>query len=68
MKEIEIFSVSPLRTRKCDNYSDRNQENKQRADTKKTAKKIRMITLLGAIEKSPILLSKYWKINNYKAP
>ena len=34
---------------------------KQRTDTKTDAKKIRVITLQGTIEKSPILISQYWK-------
>jgi hypothetical protein len=38
---------------------------KQRTDTKKDAKRmqkgLKLITLLGALEKCPILLSQYWK-------
>ena len=38
----------------------------QRTDTKRDAKGLRMITLKGAIEKSPILLSQYWKNYYFK--
>ena len=34
---------------------------KQSIDTKTDAKGLRVISLQGAIEKSPILLSQYWK-------
>ena len=34
---------------------------KQRTDSKKDAKRIKWITLQVVIEKSPILLSQYWK-------
>ena len=37
---------------------------KQRTDTKKMQRGLRVITLQGAIEKSPILLSQYWKMND----
>ena len=38
------------------------QKNNQRTDTKMDAKGLRVITLQGAIEKSPILLSQYSKL------
>ena len=38
---------------------------KQRTDTKKMQRGLRVITLQGAIEKNPILLSQYWKINDW---
>ena len=34
---------------------------KQRTDTKRMQRELRVITLQGTIEKSPILLSQYWK-------
>ena len=34
---------------------------KQRTDTKRMQRGFRVITLQGAIEKCPILLSQYWK-------
>ena len=34
---------------------------KQRTETKKNAKRIRVLTLQGEIEKSQIMLSQYWK-------
>ena len=34
---------------------------KQRTVTKRDTKRIKVITLQGAIKKSPILLSQYWK-------
>ena len=34
------------------------------ADTKKEAKRLKAITLKGAIEKRTIILSLYWKMNN----
>ena len=36
-------------------------KNKQRTDTKRMQRGLRVIPLQGAIEKSPILLSQYWK-------
>ena len=48
-------------TVKSDNFRKSNQK-KRRAYTKTEAKKIRAITLQGAIEKRPILiLYEYWK-------
>jgi hypothetical protein len=38
---------------------------KQRTDTKKMQRGLRVITLQGAIEKSPILLPQYWKLNDW---
>ena len=37
---------------------------KQITDTKKDAKGLKLITLQGAVEKSPILLSQYLKMND----
>ena len=45
-------SFTPL---KSDNFRESNQEKKQRADIKNEAKKFKVITLQGALEKSPIL-------------
>ena len=39
-----------------DNFSERNQDKKQRADIKIEEKQLRVITLQGANEKRPILL------------
>jgi len=45
---------------KSDNFRERERlKKKQRTDTKRDAKGLRVITLQGAIEKSPILLSQY---------
>ena len=65
-----IFSLSPLRARKSDNYcyrdswkSDNFRERaiKKRKELipKRMQRGLRVITLQGAIEKSPILLSQY---------
>ena len=60
---MEFFSLSPLRTSnkyryrdrwKSDNLRESNKEKKQKACTKKLTKKLRLITLQEAIEKSPI--------------
>ena len=63
-----IFSLSPLRARKNDNYRYRDswereshQERSKELIPKRMQKGLRVITLQGAIEKSPILLSQYWK-------
>ena len=37
---------------------------KQRTDTEKDAKRIKIITLQGAIKKNPIITSQYWKMND----
>ena len=66
---LKALAISPLIARKSDNYHYRdswesnNRERKQRAETKKN-KKLRAMTLEGAIEKRLILLSQYWKIIN----
>ena len=67
-----ILSLSPLKARKSDNYRYRDSwkndnfrkeanKKKQRTDTKKMQRGLRVITLQGAIEKSSILLSQYLK-------
>ena len=64
--------LSPLRARKSDNYSYRDswKSNNFRKEAIKKSKELipkrmqrwlRVITLQGVIEKSPILLSQYWK-------
>ena len=72
-KSKVIFSLSPLRARKSDNYryrdswksdSFRERTIKKRSKElilKRMQRGLRVITLQGTIEKSPILLSKYWK-------
>ena len=48
---------------KSDNYSETNQEKKQRHDTKYKAKKIRLTTLQGANEKFILILEKKNNLN-----
>ena len=72
-KSNVIFSLPPLRARKSDNYRYRDSlksDNFRERTIKKTSKELiqkrmqrglRVITLQGAIKKSPILLSQYWK-------
>ena len=55
-----ILSLSPLRARKIDNF--RKEAIKKEAKIlKRMQRGLRVITLQGAIEESPILLSQYWK-------
>ena len=68
-----IFSLSPLRAKKSDNYrycdswkSDNFRERaiKKEANNlykKKMQRGLNVITLQGAIKKIPKLLSQYWK-------
>ena len=71
-----IFSLSPLRARKSDNYLCRDSwkiDNFRERAFKKEAKNgyqkgLRVITLEKAIKKSPILLSQYWKMNDWMSP
>ena len=63
-----IFSLSPLRARKSDNYRYRDSwksdnfrerqpsKKKQRTDTKKDAKGLKLITLQGAIGKEKLMI------------
>ena len=67
-KVTVIFSLSPLRSRKSNNYRYRNSwksEERERAikiEAKNWYQKgLRVITLQEAIKKSQILLSQYWK-------
>ena len=46
---------------KCDNFRKRVIKRSKELITKSIQRGLRMITLQGAIEKSPILLSQYWK-------
>ena len=71
-----IFSLSPLRVKKRDNYGYRDScksgnfgkraiKNKEKKIKELIPKRMqrgsRVITLQGAIEKSPIFLLQYWK-------
>ena len=68
--------LSPLRAKKSDNYlvgraitlEREPSKKKQITDTKKAAKRLRVITLQEAIEKSPILLCNIGKMNDWMAP
>ena len=64
--------LSPLRARKSNNYRYRDSwksdnfreraiKKSKELIPKRMQKELRVITLQGAIEKSPILLSQYWK-------
>ena len=69
-KVTVIYSLSPLRARKSDKYRYRNswksdnfrkEAIKKELIPKRMQRGLRVITLQGAIEKSPLLLSQYWK-------
>ena len=56
-----IFSLSPIRARKSNNFKERAIKKSKELIPKRMLRGLRVITLQGAIEKSPILLSHYWK-------
>ena len=59
-KVTEHFLLLTQRSKNCDNYLESNQERSKELIPKL---KQRGLTLQGALEKNPILLSKYWKMN-----
>ena len=70
VKKKENLLLLPFRARKsdsymhCNDYWKRNEGKEQRNYTQKEAKKLRVINLQGAIKKSSILLSQFWKKNH----
>ena len=58
LNKTVIFSLSPLRAITLESEPSKK---KQKTDTKWMQRGLRVITLQGAIEKSQILLSQYWK-------
>ena len=57
-----ISSLSPLRARKSNNFRERAiKKTSKDLIQKRMQRGLRVITLQGAIEKSPILLLQYWK-------
>jgi hypothetical protein len=77
-KVMVILSLSPLRVKKSSNYhycDSWKSENFGKEAIKKRSKELipkrmqrglRVITLQGATEKNPILLSLYWKSENFR--
>ena len=59
-KSEKELQLSNYRDRRAITLEREPSKKKQRTDTKKDTKRLK-VTIQGAIEKSPILLSQYWK-------